>query len=40
MQADPEKKGGAIEIMIKTGILSDLEDMIFADEGEWQPSQR
>ena len=40
MQTDPEKKGGVIEIMIKTWILSDLDDMIFADEGEWQPSQR
>ena len=40
MQTDPEKKGGVIEIMIKTCILSDLDDMIFADEGEWQPSQR
>ena len=40
MQTDPEKNGGVIEIMIKTWILSDLDDMIFADEGEWQPSQR
>lgn len=40
MQTNPEKKGGVIEIMIKTWILSDLDDMIFADEGEWQPSQR
>ena len=39
MQTDPEKKGGVIEIMIKTWILSDLDDMIF--EGtDWQPSER
>ena len=40
MQTDPEKKGGVIEIMIKTWILSDLDDLSFADAGEWQPSQR